>query len=69
MTTQASELIFGFGMSSSAVTANALYANRNNFDTNFIADQIVSSSGSYNVTGSAPGGGYWVCQMSTFKGS
>ena len=68
-TTQASELIFGFGMSSSAVTADAPYTNRNNFDSNFIADQIVSSTGSYHVTGSAPGGGNWLCQMVTFKGA
>jgi hypothetical protein len=67
-TTQASELIFGFGMSSSAVTADAPYTNQNNFDSNFIGDQIVSSTGSYQVTGSAPGGGNWLCQMTTFKG-
>jgi hypothetical protein len=67
-TTQASELIFGFGMSSSAVTADAPYTNRNNFDSNFIADQIVSSTGANQVTGTAPGGGQWVCQMTTFRG-
>jgi hypothetical protein len=66
-TTQASEVIFGFGMSSSAVTADAPYTNRNTFDSNYIADQIVSSTGSYHVPATAPGGGQWVSHMATFK--
>jgi hypothetical protein len=66
-TTQASELIFGFGMSAGTCTVDAPYTARNTFNNNFIADRTVSSTGSYHVTGTQVMN-WWMCHMVTFKG-
>jgi hypothetical protein len=66
-TTQASELIFGFGMSAGTCTVDAPYTARNTLNNNFIADRTVSSTGSYHVTGTQVMN-WWMCHMVTFKG-
>jgi len=67
-TTQASELIYGFGLSKAACTVdNPPYTARNTMNANFIADRTVSSTGSYQVTGTLASND-WMCQMVTFKG-
>jgi Bacterial Ig-like domain (group 3)/Domain of unknown function (DUF2341)/Concanavalin A-like lectin/glucanases superfamily len=67
-TTQASELIFGFGMSAGHAIVDSPYTARSTFDNNFIADRVVSSTGSYHVTATNTGANNWMCQMVTFKG-
>ncbi len=69
-TTQASELIFGFGMSAGHAIPDVPYApGRSTFDNNFIADQTVASINSYHVTATNTGANNWMCQMVTFKGA
>jgi hypothetical protein len=68
-TTQASELIYGFAASYQGATASSPLTQRSNADGHFIADRIVSSTGSYQVTGTNNPSGMWGCQMVTFKGA
>ncbi|MDD1671365.1 MAG: hypothetical protein LUQ67_08710, partial [Methanomicrobiales archaeon] len=67
-TTQASELIFGYGVSEGTCSVDAPYTARDTAFGSFIADQTVSSIGSYNVTGSMSYAQQWGCQMVTFIG-
>jgi hypothetical protein len=67
-TTQAIELIYGYGLSLNTITPTTppFNARNTNYD-NFIADRTVTTAGSYNVTGSNSAGD-WMIQMITFKG-
>jgi hypothetical protein len=67
-TTQAKELIYGFAVGDQPATVDPPYNQRENLDGNFIADQIVSATGSYHVTGTLSTSN-WACQMATFKGA
>jgi hypothetical protein len=67
-TTQASELIYGYGVSEGTCSVDAPYIARDTAFGSFIADQTVSSIGSYNVTGSMSYAQQWGCQMLTFIG-
>jgi len=68
-TTQASELIYGYGWSYGTSTVDPLnYTARSTFRGNFIADRTVSSTGSYSVNGSISTSVAWLCHMITFKG-
>jgi hypothetical protein len=68
-TTQAIELIYGYGLSIGTITPTIPPFNSRNLDyNNFIADRTVSTTGSYNVTGSNSGANDWMIQMITFKG-
>jgi hypothetical protein len=67
-TTQASELIYGYGITLGSHTVDSPYTIRYNGGSgDFMADQTASSIGSYNVTGTT-NGGFWGLQMITFKG-
>lgn len=68
-TTQASELIYGFGAGEAECLADSPYTNREQIWGEFAADQAVSSTGSYQVTGTQGGSGAWFLQMATFKGA
>jgi hypothetical protein len=67
-TTQAKELIYGFGVGDQPATVNSPFTQRSNLDGNFIADQFTTTAGSYNVTGTLPSSN-WACQMATFRGA
>jgi hypothetical protein len=66
-TTQADELIYGFGMSSGSSTVNSPNTARLTMNGNFAADRTVSSIGSYNVTGTEGAGDFYMVHMVTFK--
>jgi hypothetical protein len=67
-TTQARELIYGFGASATTATPAYPYTARKTDYGNFIADQSVGSTGNYYVAGTNSPSGNWVCQMATFRG-
>ena len=66
-TTQARELIYGFGMSSAASTVDPAFTARNTMNSNFVADRTVSAIGSYNVTGTVGPSDSYMVHMVTFK--
>jgi hypothetical protein len=68
-TTQVSELIYGFAASDVTATASSPLTQRSGTDGHFIADRIVSATGSYQVTGTNSAWNGWACQMVTFKGA
>jgi PKD repeat protein len=68
-TTQASELIFGFGASDSTATASGSNTQRVTRDGQYISDRFVSSIGTYQTTGTNSPSDHWALQMATFKGA
>jgi hypothetical protein len=69
-TTQASELIYGFVDSGSSVlTLDPSFTAREILNDNRLADKTVSSTGSYNFSGTFGSSTTWVAHMATFKGS
>jgi hypothetical protein len=68
-TTQASELIFGYGESAGHAIVDPPYTARSTWNNNFIADQMVASINSYHVTATNTAPNNWACQMVTFKGA
>jgi hypothetical protein len=69
-TTQASELIYGFGWSlgGTATVDNPPSTPRSTYRGNFVADQIVSATGTYSITGTLDKYVSWLCHIVTFKG-
>jgi len=67
-TTQASELIYGYGWTGQTATPSPPYLLRSNYQGNFIADQTVSGIATLHVTGTNDLSADWICQMATFKG-
>jgi hypothetical protein len=66
-TTQSPELIYGFGWSYGTSLPDPPYTARSTFRGNFIAERIVSSTGTYSVTGFIDASNSWFCHMATFK--
>jgi len=67
-TGQGTELIYGSGMANGTATVNSPYTARSTYATNFTADQTVTRTNYYAVTGTNSGGGAWLCQIATFRG-
>ncbi len=67
-TGQGTELIYGSGMANGTATVSSPYTARSTYATNFTADQTVTSTNYYAVTGTNSGGGAWLCQIATFRG-
>ena len=67
--TQASELIYGYVWNDDTVLPNPPFITRRTDYGNFIADQIVKTTGYYHVTGydTSSKNANWVCQMAMFR--
>ncbi|MDD1670166.1 MAG: hypothetical protein LUQ67_02440 [Methanomicrobiales archaeon] len=66
--TSAPSLIYGFGADEGACLSNSPYTDRETTDGQCAMDQTVLSTGSYSVTATQSGSGYYLLQMATFKG-